>query len=160
KLAVILGMELDHTGELFGLSTAAESEVAELFKMGIRQVTPIHAIDTRLGGAALFQDGYNTANYFANKRWFNVKDNTACGKGPPRGECVLFHFDLTQNEMILGDSAAVMLGDADHEQHPWHEEHDDIDQYALRRNGQRVLRPGVTNTDGLKQPGYEYLQAL
>jgi microsomal dipeptidase-like Zn-dependent dipeptidase len=149
KLAVILGTELDHTGSLYPGKAAAD-EVAELFRMGIRQITPIHAIDTNLGGAALFQDMYNTGNYQANKKWFNAKDNTACGKGTSRGECVLFHLDDSETEAIIGDSMAITLGDGDHERHPWRATHD-TPQYKNKA--------GVTNTDGLKGDGFAYLQA-
>ena len=65
KLAVILGTELDTNGSL-GFPTPRQ-EVDWLWHLGIRQVTPIHCCDNKIGGAALFQDLYNTANDFLHR---------------------------------------------------------------------------------------------
>src|SRR5207248_849253 len=65
KLAVILGVEYDQLGE-FGLaaSDADESarEVDYLWDLGARAVVPIHAINNRLGGPAVFISPYNWLN--------------------------------------------------------------------------------------------------
>jgi microsomal dipeptidase-like Zn-dependent dipeptidase len=72
RLAIILGTEIDTTGSL-GFESA-QAEVDWLWGLGIRQVTPIHCCDSRIGGASLFQDAYNMANDFQNRP---VRDITA-----------------------------------------------------------------------------------
>lgn len=117
KLAVVLGTEVDQLGQL-GFSTA-RGEVNWLHNIGIRQVTAIHAIDNRIGGAAIFQDPYSTVNDYLNRptrnlifnpifgtplgsdwtaRWFNVREG-GCRQGTlalQRGECVMYRLDADQ----------------------------------------------------------------
>jgi microsomal dipeptidase-like Zn-dependent dipeptidase len=65
RLAVVLGSEVDGLGDLgFG---SAEEEVDYLWRLGIRQVTPVHAVDNRIGAATVFQDLYNTTNDLVNR---------------------------------------------------------------------------------------------
>jgi microsomal dipeptidase-like Zn-dependent dipeptidase len=113
KLAIVLGVEVDQLGNL-GFSTP-EEEVAFLWDLGVRQVTPIHAIDNDLGGAAVFLDGYNTANDLLRRRrrdaddlsgvdpvFFSIRDG-GCVSGPDRGrrgECVGFRLDEEQNRAV------------------------------------------------------------
>ena len=60
KLAIVLGSEVDSLG---GLGFASpEAEVDWLWGLGVRQVTPVHAIENPIGSPALFQDLYNTTN--------------------------------------------------------------------------------------------------
>jgi microsomal dipeptidase-like Zn-dependent dipeptidase len=66
KLAVVLGTEMDVNGSL-GLADSPESEVDALWRMGYRQITPLHAIDNGLGGAAVFQEAYNTQDEFNHR---------------------------------------------------------------------------------------------
>lgn len=65
KLAIILGTEVDQSGSLgFG---SVDEEVDWLWRLGIRQVTPIHSVDNGLGGAAIFQDVYDYENDLLNR---------------------------------------------------------------------------------------------
>ena len=59
KLAIVLGTEVDSNGRL-GSFPSAQAEVDYLWRLGIRQVTAVHAVDNEIGGAGVFQDGYNT----------------------------------------------------------------------------------------------------
>lgn len=77
KLAVVLGTEVDTLGNIGGSLNSpsgpsrqfpsAQAEVDYLWGLGYRQVQLIHAVDNSIGGTALFQDGYNTANDFLHR---------------------------------------------------------------------------------------------
>lgn len=118
KLAVILGVEVDELGKWDGTgSGTAEAEVKALWDLGIRVVTPIHAIDNRLGGAATFIEVYSWLNDFLHREKFDlgVKDlkkvpptffelrEAGCNNpnADPREECVPFRFDLTQHRVVV-----------------------------------------------------------
>ena len=121
RLAVVLGAELDRLGELPGFSSIDE-EVQYLYDLGVRQVIPIHGIDNRLGGAAVFEPAYNSLNDLVKRgerflgaddlaRWppvfFDVRDG-GCTRGPlagRRGDCVLFRFSTTQERALVARTA-------------------------------------------------------
>jgi len=117
RLAVVLGVEVDQLGKLRPTIT---EELDHLVEMGIRQVTPIHAIDNALGAPAVFQDLYNTENDWLNRapelrtydgpndgpfydarRFFQVRHDEPCGPGRPPGECVLFRLSSQQNRLMI-----------------------------------------------------------
>jgi microsomal dipeptidase-like Zn-dependent dipeptidase len=116
RLAIVLGAELDELGNL-GLPSL-DDEVQYLWNLGIRQVTPVHGIDNRLGGAAIFEPAYNSMNDLLHRgllnasradlsRWapvfFDVRDG-GCRSGPLaglRGECVLFKLAPTQERAAM-----------------------------------------------------------
>ena len=112
KLAVVLGIEMDLLGTLTG--GTIQDEVTYLRDIGIRQVTPIHAVDNRLGGTAVFQPVYNslndllpreinlTADQLPLPRFFEVRE-LGCGTAgaPPRGECVEFALSPEQSRAAL-----------------------------------------------------------
>jgi microsomal dipeptidase-like Zn-dependent dipeptidase len=59
KLAIVQGVEMDQMSEMFP-GCDSKCEVDKLWNMGVRQVFPIHGSDNQLGGAAVFQDAYNS----------------------------------------------------------------------------------------------------
>jgi len=115
RLAIVLGAELDRLGELDGFSSI-DDEVQYLWDLGIRQVTPIHAIDNRLGGAAVFEPAYNSLNDFLKRgardltpseldNWapafFELRDGCAAGAARSRGECVLSKLNPRQDRPVV-----------------------------------------------------------
>lgn len=66
RIALILGVEVAELGKLRSSSDSVEQQVTDLYRMGIRKVTPIHGMDNPLGGAALFQDTYVSGSYYNN----------------------------------------------------------------------------------------------
>jgi microsomal dipeptidase-like Zn-dependent dipeptidase len=77
RMAVILGAEVDELGRMrpSGLpwprSASAEpdamhKQVEDLWTLGIRKITPVHATNNPIGGAALFNTIYNANNYFVS----------------------------------------------------------------------------------------------
>src|SRR5262249_5900859 len=109
KLAVILGQEMDQSGQLLSAArpnATLADEVQFLWNLGIRQVIPVHAIDNRLGSPAVFEDAYNTLNDLLHRTRFNIasKDppdvpkhyfevREGCPPGTARGECARYHLD-------------------------------------------------------------------
>jgi microsomal dipeptidase-like Zn-dependent dipeptidase len=64
KLAVVLGVELD---------TLSNAQVLELVRNhGVRSVIPIHLTNNSFGGAAVYDDLFNSANKYVNGRFFDV----------------------------------------------------------------------------------------
>lgn len=64
RLAMILGVEM------CGLLTW---QIKRLIRdHGVRVVTPIHLIDNAYGGAAVYDDNFNAANFYVNGRFFDV----------------------------------------------------------------------------------------
>ena len=125
RLAVVLGAELDELGDL-GLPSL-DDEVQYLWDLGIRQVTPVHGMDNRLGGAAVFEPAYNSMNDLLHRgplnltpdelaQWapvfFDVR-NGGCGSGPlagVRGECVLFRLSPTQERAAVARTVFSPFG--------------------------------------------------
>jgi microsomal dipeptidase-like Zn-dependent dipeptidase len=133
KLAIVLGIEMDQLGQLLDnrdprqqdVSTAFDREIDYLWNIGIRQVTPIHAIDNLLGGAAVFEPVYNWLNDFVHRgkeivseeelqyfppRFFEVREG-GCDKGPLSGqfgECVTYRLDATQSRPALVKSPKTL----------------------------------------------------
>jgi len=114
RLAVILAIEMDELGRL-GQFPISE-EVQYLWDLGIRQVTPIHGINNRLGGPAMFEPAYNTLNDLLIRKPLNVRSadlpapvfyqvrEGGCATPVPeslRGECVLFRFEPKQERVVL-----------------------------------------------------------
>jgi microsomal dipeptidase-like Zn-dependent dipeptidase len=64
RLALVLGVEMD---------TLTQAQILDLQRThGVRLVTPIHLADNTFGGAALYEDSFNTNNFFLNGRFFDL----------------------------------------------------------------------------------------
>ena len=74
KMAVVLGVEVDHIGNLTGGASSAQvvAEVDRLFNEGVRYIFPIHLTDNALGGAAAYQDLFDVANVYEEGHPFNL----------------------------------------------------------------------------------------
>jgi microsomal dipeptidase-like Zn-dependent dipeptidase len=92
KLAVVLGVEVDafancdrktittlaSSGHYYagtdGCTTAdIDYWLARMFsKYGVRQVHPVHLTDNGFGGAAIYNDLFNTVNHFINAEFFSL----------------------------------------------------------------------------------------
>jgi microsomal dipeptidase-like Zn-dependent dipeptidase len=166
KLAIILGIEIDRLGELDPSNSAKpEDEVQYLWNLGIRVVTPIHAVDNRLGGASVFLDVYNWLNDFLNRgqynlrpqelamvppQFFEVRDG-GCSTLPhaERGECVLYHLDGEQNRVVINHNLLLTFP-----------------SFGLTPNLKSVPTPeyanfqGDKNLHGLTAYGRSYIETL
>ncbi len=77
KLAVILGAEVDELGRMRprGLpwprsphsgADSMQQQIDDLWELGIRKITPVHATNNPIGGAALFTTIYDANNNFVS----------------------------------------------------------------------------------------------
>ncbi|HEY3341896.1 MAG TPA: membrane dipeptidase, partial [Anaerolineae bacterium] len=93
KLAVILGVEVDSLGnwrrleDLEQLSQGSMAQAHELiaqeldwlFKLGVRQITPVHLTDNAFGGTAIYMRFLEISNRFVTGRGFDVEDGWESG---------------------------------------------------------------------------------
>ena len=66
KLAVVLGVEIDHIGNLTGAAPASAvvAEIDRLYAEGVRYIFPVHLTDNPIGGAAAYNDLFLLANLY------------------------------------------------------------------------------------------------
>lgn len=64
KMAIVMALEQAEIGNLKG---DVHTEIDWLWRLGIRHVFPIHNIDNKIGGAAVFNDGLNTYQDFVHR---------------------------------------------------------------------------------------------
>jgi microsomal dipeptidase-like Zn-dependent dipeptidase len=78
KLAVIIGVELDDIGnfnKVSGLTTEMiTGEIQRLYNNKVRYIFPIHVIDNKFGGTAVYEDIFN----YSNKREFGSFWDLTC----------------------------------------------------------------------------------
>jgi microsomal dipeptidase-like Zn-dependent dipeptidase len=77
KLAVVLGTEVDATwGCSVGSATCTDSfirdRVQDYYNDGIRVVYPVHLIDNKFGGAAVYTGLFEVENYLINGSFFDM----------------------------------------------------------------------------------------
>lgn len=84
KLAIILGIEVDDIGNfLSDDSVSAENpsrtaqdkvrrEIKRLYDNGIRYIFPLHVVDNKFGGTAIYEPAFNTSNYHQTGEFWNV----------------------------------------------------------------------------------------
>ncbi len=75
KLAVILGMEVDNIGN-FNKENANQStvraEIQRLHNKGVRYIFPVHLVDNKFGGTAVYEDLFNFSNKYSTGRFYRV----------------------------------------------------------------------------------------
>lgn len=67
KLAVVIGVEIDHIGNLGVNKQPSDAEVIaeidRLYNEGVRYIFPIHLLDNAFGGAAAYNSIFNVSNW-------------------------------------------------------------------------------------------------
>jgi len=83
KMAVVLGVEIDHIGNLKGgaPSSAVVAEVDRLFNEGVRYIFPIHLTDNAIGGSAAYNDLFDIANLYEEGHQFSFVCTTTAATG-------------------------------------------------------------------------------
>ena len=160
KLAVIMGVELDQLMQIDPgqLKTPAQ-EVEYLWKLGVRAVTPIHAVNNEIGGPAIFEDPYNWDNDLVHRgenrdytsgdlqthpaTFFEVEEDPTANQ---RGQSVLFKLNVDQARVALVRSPFLLF-----RRTPFI---DAVKWPAYNTTG------GQKNKLGIKPRGIEYLRAL
>jgi microsomal dipeptidase-like Zn-dependent dipeptidase len=116
RLAVVLGVETDQLGT-YTQGTPAD-EVDYLWNRGVRVITPIHAMNNKIGGAAAFIGPYNWLNDLFHRSQFDVTKAELAHVPPaffevqgapcdPKtttndGECVQARMETVQNRLYIG----------------------------------------------------------
>ena len=82
KLAVVLGMEVDNIGNFNKPGAAVneltvKAEIQRLYDKGVRYVFPIHLVDNKFGGTAVYEDLFNFANKFSTNSFLKVRQSNA-----------------------------------------------------------------------------------
>jgi microsomal dipeptidase-like Zn-dependent dipeptidase len=103
KLAIVPGVELDQLGSY---DPDPDAEVDCLWKLGVRAVTPIHAVDNTIGSPAILNAPYNWLNDFIAggakqvrpgklglERYFEIQADDCAANHEAPGECVMYHLD-------------------------------------------------------------------
>jgi microsomal dipeptidase-like Zn-dependent dipeptidase len=76
KMAIILGVEIDNIGnfnKVGGSGPMTYDEVQHLFNEGVRYAFPIHLINNKFGGTAVYQNVFNLSNYHVTGKWWDLK---------------------------------------------------------------------------------------
>ncbi len=93
-LAIILGVEMDQL--------SVEQIVALKNEFDVRSVIPIHLTDNVFGGVAVYNDAFNTHNWFVNDYFFQVEADPSLDFHLDRPEWLKY---LTNNPFWGGDLA-------------------------------------------------------
>jgi microsomal dipeptidase-like Zn-dependent dipeptidase len=105
KMAIVLGVEIDNIGNFNKVSVSGQmvsNEVQRLYDEGVRYIFPIHLIDNKFGGTAVYQDVFNLSNYHVNGKWWDLQ----CGEA---GEKIYHTFDKKGFELPLAAAKVVKL---------------------------------------------------
>lgn len=115
KLAVILGMEVDHIGSLgrpgYPQPTleSYKSEIRRLYSKGIRYIFPIHMVDNPIGGAAVDEEMANWGNKDINNRYFQIEHNPTVNYNVNNESLELKDFiEASQKVTVLPSSGWIM----------------------------------------------------
>lgn len=73
KMAVVLGMEVDNIGNFNYYDVTAneltvKNEIRRLFNKGVRYIFPIHLVNNKFGGSAVYSLLFNLSNKYTNSR--------------------------------------------------------------------------------------------
>jgi hypothetical protein len=81
KLAVVIGVEIDHIGNLTGnvSPTAITAEIDRLYNEGVRYIFPVHLVDNPIGASAAYSDLFNVANVYENGTAMNLSCEQGIG---------------------------------------------------------------------------------
>lgn len=77
KLAVVLGMEVDDIGNFNHVRNLSDAEIIgeidRLYGEGVRYMFPIHLLDNRFGGTAIYNDLFNYSNARETGQWYEAR---------------------------------------------------------------------------------------
>ncbi|HLG61096.1 MAG TPA: membrane dipeptidase [Ktedonosporobacter sp.] len=83
KLALVLTAEVDQLGGWKREQDCTNAQVAQLldtlYEQGLRMLIPIHLADNAFGGAAIYDNMFNTLNCYLNDEYFSVCDGYEVG---------------------------------------------------------------------------------
>jgi microsomal dipeptidase-like Zn-dependent dipeptidase len=106
KLAVVIGAEIDNIGNFNKVAVTepiVRAEINRLYKEGVRYIFPVHLIDNKFGGTALYKDVFNLSNYRENGNFWNIE----CGKPEDK---ITYKFTVAGFDVMLAAAKGVKLG--------------------------------------------------
>jgi microsomal dipeptidase-like Zn-dependent dipeptidase len=73
KMAIIIGMEVDNIGNfnyanVMANEAAVKAEIQRLYSKGVRYIFPIHLVNNKFGGSAIYSLLFNMSNKYTNSR--------------------------------------------------------------------------------------------
>ena len=82
-LAIILGVEIDNIGNMQwnpAVGTAGDpasrafvsGQLQQLWNDGVRYIFPVHVVDNKMGGTAIYEDQFNTSNFHQNGTFWDI----------------------------------------------------------------------------------------
>ncbi len=84
KLAIVLGIEVDNIGNFHknnnidpyrlteATKTAVRNEITRIFDQGVRYIFPIHVIDNKFGGSAVYESTFDYSNYHQTGKFWDI----------------------------------------------------------------------------------------
>lgn len=116
KLAVILGSEVDELGRMrpdgfpwprspHTSGDSMQKQIDDLWELGIRKVTPVHAVNNPIGGTAIFIKDYVANNHFVNATPLDGKPSFT------DGPVVRFTIDRLPGTILGSLLQAIVLGE-------------------------------------------------
>jgi microsomal dipeptidase-like Zn-dependent dipeptidase len=158
KLAVVPGVELDQLGSYFPGDPV--HEVGFLWDLGVRAVTPIHAVNNALGSPAILGSPYNWLNDFIENhseqsrpldlpksKFFEIEPDKCADNREPAGECVLYRLSPLQLRLAILRPIFTLFARAP-------------GLVPVREGSFDTGNYGQKNRNGLKQAGFDYIRAL
>jgi microsomal dipeptidase-like Zn-dependent dipeptidase len=106
KLAIVLGMEVDNIGnfnKLPATDAIVAAEITRLYNEGIRYIFPIHVIDNRFGGTAIYEGGFNTSNYREAGHFWHIECSAP-------GDGITYHYTPDGFDLAISVAKQVKLG--------------------------------------------------
>jgi microsomal dipeptidase-like Zn-dependent dipeptidase len=106
KLAIVLGMEVDNIGNFNKFPAPApivRAEIQRLYNSGVRYIFPVHLIDNKFGGTAIYKDVFNLSNY----REFGSFWDIECSKPEDK---ITYKFKVAGFDAALAAVKAIKLG--------------------------------------------------
>jgi len=81
KLAVIVGMEIDNIGNfnkpgMVVNEKSVRDEIQRLYGKGVRYVFPIHLVDNKFGGTAIYEDLFDLANKYSTGKFYSIQTSS------------------------------------------------------------------------------------
>ncbi len=109
KLAVILGMEVDNIGNFNRLpidEQKVKAEIQRLYGKGVRYIFPIHLVNTKFGGTAVYEDLFNFSNKYLTRSYYKVETGSVEYRLGLTGKGGALDFGLIQTIKVTMDALA------------------------------------------------------
>ncbi len=76
KMAIILGIEIDNIGNFQNAKLTnplISAEIQRLLGEGVRYIFPVHLVNNKFGGTAIYKDVFNLSNYHITGKYWDIQ---------------------------------------------------------------------------------------